>query len=35
MPDMIGLLIGTLSVICLFVLYQYADELGDGNIDKT
>lgn len=34
MPDMVGLVIGYLSFVALCYLYKYADELGDGNIDK-
>lgn len=34
MPDLGGLIIGTLSIAAIAVLYRYADVLGDGNIEK-
>jgi hypothetical protein len=35
MPCLAGGIIGILSILALYYLYKYADELSDGNIERT
>lgn len=34
MPCPAGAVIGILSILALYFLYKYADELSDGNIER-
>jgi hypothetical protein len=33
-PDSLGILIGVISILLLGVLFVYADQFGNGNIDQ-
>lgn len=35
MPDLIGAIIGNAAILGLWLLYRYADDLGDGNIERV
>lgn len=34
-PDILGAIIGGLSILGLCLLYKHADELSDGNIERN
>ena len=35
MPDLVGTFLGSASVVLLYLLYKYSDDLSDGNIDNS